>query len=188
MPRRKRNLVECLPIDNGDGTFRVPLNDGAFATIDACDVPTVSLFAWQHRVEPFGQHYALANFHTCDGRKTMIRMHRLILCFPLMSVDHIDRCGLNNRRSNLRLCDDKQNQGNAGKHKPGKYSIYKGVTKHVPTGHWKTQLTVNRKMVHCTYHRDEREAAESYDAAARHYFGAFACTNASLGLLEGVTS
>jgi hypothetical protein len=181
MARRKPG--DRLPIDNGDGTFRVPMQDGSFAIIDACDVANVSLFTWHRRVEPWGQEYALANFRHPCGISRMIRMHRLILCFPLMSVDHIDRCGLNNRRDNLRLCDDKQNQGNSGKNKPGKYSIFKGVTKHMPTGHWKVQLTKNRKMIYCTYHRDELEAARAYDAAAIAAFGEFACTNAALGLI-----
>jgi len=184
MSRRKPE--KRFPIDNGDGTFRVPLHDGSFAIIDACDVANVSLFTWHRRIEPWGQQYALANFRHPDGTSRTIRMHRLVLCFPLMQVDHIDRCGLNNRRINLRLCDDKQNQGNSGKHKPSKYSAFKGVTKHLPTGHWKVQLTKNRKMIHCTYHRDEIEAAKTYDAAAIKAFGEFACTNAALGLLEGV--
>lgn len=168
----------------GDCTASVPLHNGEFAIVDTEDVCRVSGFAWQCRIEPYGQKYALANFLRSDGTRTMVRMHRLLLCFPLMSVDHRDRNGLNNRRQNLRLCDDHANQGNSGKHRPGKYSRFKGVTKHLPTGHWKAQLMKHRKNAHCSYHRCEIEAALAYDAAAVEHFGEFAATNAALGLLE----
>src|SRR5690606_6839551 len=92
--RRKRTKDEYRPIDNGDGTARVPLNTThsdapVFSVIDTGDIARVSCIAWQHRVEPDGCEYALGMYHGA-GKPRTIRLHRLLLCFPLFQVDHID--------------------------------------------------------------------------------------------------
>ena len=179
---KKRLRQECLPIDNGDGTARVPLQNGEFAIIDSCDIGRVGFCAWNYSLG--GKvAYAKAGFTNAQGRRTMIAMHRLLLCFPYSSVDHVNGNGLDNRRHNLRPCDSHQNQGNSAKWKAGKYSKYKGVCKHLQSGLWIAQLRVGGKSVHTKYFRDEVEAARSYDKAAIAVFGEFACTNVSLGLL-----
>lgn len=186
--RRKRTRDEYHPIDNGDGTASVPLSTvhsetPVFSLIDAGDIARVSCIAWQHRVEPDGCEYALGMYHGA-GKPRTIRLHRLLLCFPLFQVDHIDGDGLNNVRSNLRFCDNHQNQWNCRKNKPGKYSSYKGVTFHKASGLWKSQLQKNRKLIHTKYHKDPLTAALAYDAAAIEHFGEFAATNKKLGLLQ----
>lgn len=180
---KRRTRAECLPIDNGDGTASVPLHDGAFAIIDSVDIGRASFLSWQHRVEPHGNHYAMAGFFNSTGKFSMIRMHRLLLCFPFYQIDHIDRNGLNNSRSNLRICNNHNNQWNCKKVKPSKYSKFKGVSKHRKTGLWTAQLMKNRKHVHAKYFKTEVEAARSYDEAAIIHFGEFAATNVTLGLL-----
>ena len=60
-----------------------------------------------------------------DGR-TPVGFHRLILDFPIgMDVDHINRNNLDNRKGNLRICTQSQNQ----KSFPGRgASKFKGVS------------------------------------------------------------
>lgn len=184
---RKRKPEEYQPIDNGNGIACVPLNTTnsetpVFAIIDASDISKVSFIAWQHRVEPDGSEYALGMYYG-GVKPRCIRMHRLLLCFPLLQVDHIDGNGLNNTRINLRFCNNHQNQWNSRKNKPGKYSEFKGVTFHAASGLWKSQLQKNRKQIHAKYHKNPLSAALAYDAAAIEHFGKFAATNAKLGLL-----
>jgi len=185
--QKKRRQADFAPIDNGDGTSRVPLcsptGREVFALIDTVDVHRVSFIAWQHRIEPAGQEYAMGCYRS-SGRTISTRMHRLLLCYPHFQIDHIDGNGLNNRRSNLRFCDNRQNQWNCKKNKSGKYSHYKGVTFHTATGLWKSQLQKDRKQVHAKYHRDPLSAALAYDEAALLHFGEFAATNKKLGLLD----
>jgi len=182
----KRSMLEFQPQDMGDGSARVPLGHGLFSVIDSADIERVSFLAWSRSLHRDGQEYALANFVNSDGKRVMVKLHRVLLCFPFQQIDHIDGDGLNNRRSNLRLCDNRQNQWNCKKNKPGKYSAFKGVTRHCRGDLWKCQLTKDRKLVHVKYFKSEIEAARSYDAAAVFHFGTFAATNVSLGLLPAL--
>ena len=185
--QRRRHKSEYAPIDNGDGTASVPLmskvRPGVFATIDACDIERVSFIAWQHRVELRGNEYALGCYRSGSVVRCT-RMHRLLLCYPMFQVDHIDGNGLNNCRENLRFCNNHENQWNCHKKTASKYSHYKGVTFHTASGLWKSQLQKDRKQVHAKYHKDPLTAALAYDEAARFHFGEFAATNEKLGLLD----
>lgn len=109
-------------------------------------------------------------------------LHRLILgAGPGQEVDHIDRNGLNNLRSNLRLTDRQGNLRNRGLQKNNRIGL-KGVE--LQGGTYRATITVNRKRIRLFGFRCPYEAARAYDAMALEYFGEHACTNASLGLLE----
>jgi hypothetical protein len=97
---RKASRIEFV----GDGTAKVELTQGLYATIDAQDAETVGLFKW-HAVRSGKTHYA----RTCTkklGKFRSAQMHRMIAGLDPESsaqIDHIDRDGLNNRRANLRI-------------------------------------------------------------------------------------
>ncbi len=76
--------------------------------------------------------YARANIPHPDGgwyyspngkrrrRQTVVRMHRLIMNVPKgMVTDHINHNGLDNRKSNLRVCTDAENGRNKQRQKRG---------------------------------------------------------------------
>lgn len=56
--------------------------------------------------------YAQTHFYK-DGKRSVMSMHRMILNNPAGTVDHIDRNGLNNQRSNIRVVDNKVNRLNS---------------------------------------------------------------------------
>jgi HNH endonuclease/AP2 domain len=114
-----------------------------------------------------------------------IKMHRQVLSVTSskVKVDHRDGNGLNCQKSNLRVATHAQNMRNQLLSRVSAYG-FKGVTK--PTKNknkWVAQISPFGKRIHLGYFTTIRQAAEAYDKAAVKYFGEFACTNKSLGLL-----
>jgi len=103
-------------------------------------------------------------------------MHRLIMQPPEgMVVDHIDGNGLNNRRSNLRICTPHQNSFNQPQ-RPGT-SRFKGVSFRRDCGKWDVQIRMKGKALHLGLYEDEEQAAHVYDCKAVELYGRFAYLN-----------
>lgn len=92
------------------GTCKIPLTKGAFALVDEEDFELVSQYKWH--LNDMG--YAVWR-GIIDGKKKTIRMHRLIKNTPdELVTDHINHDRLDNRKSNLRICTQKENAKNRG--------------------------------------------------------------------------
>lgn len=116
-----------------------------------------------------------------------IALHRTIAHAPAdMIVDHINGNTIDNRRSNLRICTQRQNTQNQ-RLRPNKKSRFKGVAKGRGE-YWYASLRIDGKSVRLGRFQDEAIAALAYDAAAEQFFGEFAKTNADLGLLPPTES
>lgn len=88
-------------------------------------------------------------------------------------VDHIDRNGLNNTRSNLRLATQTQNLANAKVRKHNKLGV-KGVFWDKWKNKYKAKITVNKKVIQLGRFNTVEEAHAAYVAAAIKYYGDFA--------------
>ena len=111
------------------------------------------------------------------------RMHRFLLGAPKgVMVDHRNGDKLDNRKENLRLCTNSQNQANRQVFRGA--SPFKGVCwqkRLNGTGSWKAQLIVNGEVVYLGVFKTDLEAAAAYNEAALKHFGEFAHLN-DLGL------
>jgi hypothetical protein len=89
-------------------------------------------------------------------------MHRLLTDAPLgLMVDHIDRNGLNNQRSNLRLVTNAENGQNRTLHqRNNKSSGVRGVTK-TEQGRWRASYILNQQYYHVGIFDTVEEAAEA---------------------------
>lgn len=112
------------------------------------------------------------------GKRTTKSLHRFIMnASKGTEVDHIDPSNtLDNRKSNLRICTNRQNQMNKRPQKNGS-SPYKGVSWKKEQSKWSSRIQANGKLRHLGYFLSELEAARAYDAAALRYFGEFAYPN-----------
>lgn len=104
-------------------------------------------------------------------------MHRLILgASKGQQGDHQNGNGLDNRRINLRLCTNSQNQMN--RKKSSRYSSkYKGVTWNSHARKWQAQIKRQGVMHYLGLFVDELEAARAYNKDAQEYFKDFALLN-----------
>lgn len=162
-------------IDNNDGTVSIPLTstDGIerFAIIDRDDIDLVvchKWFAFDGRPAGGSTFYA----HATINKKTT-RMHRLILGASASElVDHENRDGLDNRRSNIRKCTSQENSRNKQRQRSGT-SRFKGVSWNRKNKTWIAQISNNLRCQYLESFKDEENAAMAYDRAARELHGVF---------------
>lgn len=151
---------------------RLPLACGRIALLDESDLPSVIRFKWC-AVFRCSTWYVSRSYRE-DGRSKGEYLHRVIMAAPLgMLVDHINGDGLDNRRKNLRLCDQSQNQGNQHRIRDG----FRGVTWHKASNKWRAQICIFKKFVHLGLFESREDAAIAYDLAAMKHFGEFAQLN-----------
>jgi hypothetical protein len=153
--------------------IKVTLTNGGVVIIDHED-------SWI--IEKFPNWYQVRN-HVTVGRsiptefgpvEQRLYIHKLIVKERKWQIDHIDRNGLNNRRSNLRKASPSQNAANSGPKKKNKIG-YKGVLKE------KRKLTKPYLASLCGKnlgrYKTAEEAALVYDKAAIEKYGDFAFLN-----------
>ena len=110
------------------------------------------------------------------SKRPYIRMHRHIMNVQQSEqVDHKDHDGLNNQKSNLRICTSTQNHANMRKHKG--VSKFKGVTWDRQRRKWRAAIKLNLKSIHLGAFNNETEAAKAYDKKAFELHGEYALTN-----------
>ena len=99
-------------------------------------------------------------------------MHRIIIKPPKeYEIDHADRNGLNNQRSNLRICNKSQNKINHRKYKnntTGFIGVYKN------NGKFFSRVLKNEHLGTFT---DKIEAAKARDRRVFEIYGNFATLN-----------
>lgn len=152
---------------------QVAVGHGLVATIDEADAALVGRYRW-HVIPGKKTAYAA----TCINGKT-VYMHRLLLGFPRLSVDHVNGDGLDNRRGNLREATVSQ-QGQNSRPKGGR-SRFKGIYFHKASGLWAAMIELPGRKRLARYAKEEVAAARLYNELAREHFGEYA----KLNVLEG---
>lgn len=155
------------------------LTQGKTTVIDDEDWELVKPYTWcAHRSK--GKWYAETTFLN-NGRRKVISMHRMVMRMPPFHetrewVDHWDRDGLNNVKSNLRRCTNGQNCMNrAATRKNG--TGLKGVSFDKQYGCFKARICVNYKQIYLGYFRSPEDAACAYNIASLKYHGPFGYQN-----------
>lgn len=157
----------------------IPLSKDDVAIVDDENYEWLMQWRWtaQRRNDRDRSSYYVKCHTKQDGKWVTLLMHRLIMSCPKdMEVDHINHCGFDNRKTNLRICSRTQNTQNT-RPMARKSSPHRGVVWEKSKRRWLVRITVDGKTHHLGLFRDDREAATTYNSAARRYFGRFAYQN-----------
>jgi hypothetical protein len=165
----------------------IKLTQGKVAFVDDEDFDYLNQWRWQFVFNGY-TWYAHRSEYT-NGKKT-IRMHRLIMNAPKgVFIDHIDHNGLNNQKSNLRVCTRSENsQNRLNKHriqykgveyKPTSFKRYKNGKTRISLSKkpYYSSIRVKMKKIYLGRFKTSAEAAIAYNNAALKYFGEFAKLN-----------
>ncbi len=85
-------------------------------------------------------------------------MHRYLLEDPVMTIDHINHSGIDNRRENLRLVTHAENSQNKRPKKTN--SGFRNVVWHKRNGKWQVSMKVCGKQLYFGLYTDIAEANE----------------------------
>jgi len=156
---------------------RIPLTQGKEAIIDIEDWKLVKDYKWCVRKD-HSTFYAYTGASKKRNHKN-IQMHRLLMSVTKdKQVDHINHNGLDNRKSNLRVCSHSQNQQNKEPQK-NVSSRYKGVVAVKNKKKWIAQIRINNKLNYLGYFDNEIEAAKAYDRASLKFHKEYGYLNFS---------
>lgn len=167
-------------------TREITLTQGKVALVDDDDYESLSRHKWfAHRGactwyairKPTRREAGCRMSTGYSDRRPAIRMHRVVMDAPgNLMVDHINHNGLDNRRCNLRLADDFQNQYNRRVSVANKTG-YKGVSYIKADRKWSATI---RCMGNRNYlgRFDSPEAANAaYVQASKRLHGEFSYTD-----------
>lgn len=155
--------------------MRLKLTQGRYALIDKKDFDLIKNTKWCVDHPTRRQCYAVATIN-CRN----VRLHRVILGIvdhKDLHVDHINGNGLDNRRKNLRICNQSQNNMNQRVQKRKKSSRFKGVTWDKNRSKWMAKIKMNGRHFNLGRFSVEEEAAMAYNKKAEVIFGEFARLN-----------
>ena len=145
----------------------IQLSKGKITLVDDEDYQYLNQWKW-YSYKIGNSYYS----HAVIKYKTVI-MHRLIMNCPTnLVIDHIDHDGLNNQKSNLRICTQRQNTVNR---MPFGKSKYKGV--YFDGNRIRAIINYNNKKRYLGSFKNEMDAAKAYDEAAKKHHGEFAYLN-----------
>lgn len=154
-------------------TRAIPLTQGQVTIVDAADYKWLNQWKWCALKRPY-TFYAIRTIRKPNGKRILILMHRLILGTPEgMDSDHRNGDGLDNRRTNLRICTHQQNCRNR-KLVKNNTSGHKGVRWHVQNKKWEAQIAIDGKQVYLGIYDNIDDAIASRQAKEKEVFGEFA--------------
>ena len=164
--KENKKKYNTFHINYRTGVVTGKTEDGKEFYSDVSDIKIVEEYYWN--INDKGYVYTM-------DRKThkKILMHRLIMNSPTdMVIDHIDHNKINNCKSNLRICSQKDNSRNLLISKNNTSGIT-GVIWNNENNKWRARITVNGKLIHLGYFETLEEAAKARYDAELLYFGTF---------------
>lgn len=148
---------------------QISLTQNKIAIVDNEDYEWLNNWKWHYRPDGYAGTY----IHTTKGSRVLL-MHRLIMDAPKgRGIDHINHDKLDNRRVNLRFCNQSQNMANRVE-SVNSLSGYKGVIWDNHANKWRVTIGYNYNRIYLGLYEDVELAKTIYRSVARRLFGEFA--------------
>ncbi len=161
-------------VNCGESMKKIPLTQGKFALVDDEDFDWLNKWKW-YAHKDYSTFYANRHGQGCNDKN--ILMHREIINVSKgQLIDHKDRNGLNNQKSNLRVCNAYENCCNRKLHSNNKTG-FRGVVFYPLLNKYMVRIK-NKNKTHCLgLYSSLIEAAKAYDIKAKQLHGEFARLN-----------
>ena len=147
-------------------------NTNMIALVDDEDYARVSGYKWNAKVIS-NRVYSITTYIKLVHQPTLANV---IMQRYGVQFDHIDRNGLNNSKSYLRVVTQSENCLNRSK-STNCSSKYKGVCWCKFGRNWKAYITRYGKRIYLGRFKDEEAATKAFDAKAKELHGEFAVLN-----------
>jgi hypothetical protein len=137
-------------------------------TIDDDDYSKIAPYVWRK--------YPSCRYVQAWANNKTTAIHRIILDAPDgMVIDHINGDTTDNRKVNLRICQQKFNMRNRKPNKNGR-SAYRGITV-MPGNKYRAKINCDKTRYDLGVYYNEHDAVIAYNAAAKILYGEFAYMN-----------
>ena len=152
----------------------IQLSQNKLAIVDDEDYDYLNQFTWYAVKYKYTYYSVKCNYKY----KKNDYMHRIIMnCPDGKFIDHINHNGIDNRKENLRICTEKENQGNRKLNK-NNTSGFRGVFKDKCSNKWRARIRLGKNIrKHLGYFTNINDAKKAYDKAAKKHFGKFYSDN-----------
>jgi len=136
----------------------ISLTKGLKTCVDDEDYEYLNKYKW-HVIHDHNTFYA-RRVQMINGKRKIIKLHRLIMGVdnPKIIIDHIDRNGLNNLRSNLKFTTKSENSRNRIEKKHS--SKFIGV--YYNGGRWIAKISIMGNTIYLGKFISEHQAHEAY--------------------------
>lgn len=152
----------------------IPLTKGKWVLVDEDDFDSLSKYLWMVCINKKKSGKTVLYASREEGGKRIFMHHAVFGSKTL--IDHINRNGLDNRKANLRMATNSQNNANKSL-QSNNTSGYKGVCWDKSRKKWIVQIKLNGKRVFYKRYEDLNEAISSYNKTALIIFKDFVYLN-----------
>lgn len=149
-------------------------NSNQIALIDSEDADKVIPFKWRFNKRDKAIYRSLEVI--INGKRFPCILHSFILSRFRFQIDHKNRCRFDNRKSNLRPCNQSQNSQNIPKRDGCSFS-YKGVSWSKQKQKWRCRLAINKHETSLGLFDSQEDAALVYNFKAYKNYKEFAVQN-----------
>ena len=150
----------------------IELSQDKVACVDDLDYEYIKQWRWHAYYDGYNW-YACRNSPRGKSKRYKIHMHRVIQGLNYddgKTTDHINRNGLDNRRSNLRVVCNKANSRNHRGHKDNT-SGHNGVGWDKHSQKWQARITANYQQIHLGHFSNIEDAVKARMLGEIEYWG-----------------